>query len=479
MIGISAYGAYVPYTRLPLALVAGRKPKEGGPEKAVASHDEDTVTLAVAAALDCLNGIDRAQVDGLYFASTTYPLAEKQGAALIAKALDLHRNVRTADFSGSLRAGIGALEAAGNAVTAGSLRNVLVIASDCRMGAPRGPLESKLGDGAAAFLVSDANPIATLEDSFAVANELQDLWRRDGETFTHSWEDRFAVQEGYTPNLVEAVRGLLEKSGAEPADFARAALYAPDARSLGGVARKLGLGPDQLQDAFFGRLGNTGTAFTPMLLAAALETAKPGERLLVAGYGDGAHALSFRVTEFVEKLEPRRGVTGSLERRRPLASYDTYLRARQLDPKEWQAGADLGLSATIRFRERDADIALRRRPAAPTCGQIHIPKTAGLLQVPYAKDRVGAGTACPTSTATVLSYTFDFFFPTAQPPHDHDHDRGIGGVPRAGAARQRSSPDEVKPRHARRVCVFRKIHERRWQGRTTSGRRCPLPARPA
>jgi 3-hydroxy-3-methylglutaryl CoA synthase/uncharacterized OB-fold protein len=413
MTGISAYGAYVPYTRLPLALIAGRKAKHGGPEKAVAGHDEDTVTLAVAAALDCLTGIDRAQVDGVYFASTTYPLAEKQGAALIAKALDLRRNVRTTDFSGSLRAGIGALEAAANAVTAGTLRNVLVIASDCRMGAPRGPLEGKLGDGAAAFLISDANPIATFEDSFAVSNELQDLWRRDGETFTHTWEDRFAIQEGYTPNLVEAVRGLLEKSGAESADFARAALYAPDARSLGGVARKLGLGPEQLQDAFFGRLGNTGTAFAPMLLAAALETAKPGERLLVAGYGDGAHALSFQVTEFIEKLEPRRGVTGSLERRRALASYDTFLRARQLDPKEWQAGADLGLSATIRFRERDADIALVGARCR-SCNQIHFPQPRVCYKC-HTKDEWEPH-RLSDKTGSVLAYTFDYFFPASEPP---------------------------------------------------------------
>ena len=39
MIGITSYGAYVPATRLPLALIAGRAASEGGPEKAVAWHD--------------------------------------------------------------------------------------------------------------------------------------------------------------------------------------------------------------------------------------------------------------------------------------------------------------------------------------------------------------------------------------------------------------------------------------------------------
>jgi len=253
--GITAYGAYIPITRLPLSLIAGRPAREGGPEKAVADYDEDAVTMAVTAAVDCLAGIDRAGVDALYFASTTYPLREKQGAALIAKALDLRRDVATQDHAGSLRAGTAALESALHAVAAGAHRQVLVVASDCRMGAPRGALESKLGDGAAAFLVGDA-PIARFEAQAAVADELQDVWRTGGERFTHTWEDRFAIQEGYTPNLVGAVQGLFAKSGRAAQDFAKAALYAPDARSLAGVVRQLGLKPEQVQDGLFGRLGN-------------------------------------------------------------------------------------------------------------------------------------------------------------------------------------------------------------------------------
>ena len=134
MPGIASYGAYVPLTRLPLALIAGRTASEGGPEKAVADYDEDAVTMALAAAIDCLGDVDRGVVDGLLFASTTYPLREKQGAALIAKALDLRRDVSTADHAGSLRAGTAALESALHAVAAGAARNVLVVASDCRMG---------------------------------------------------------------------------------------------------------------------------------------------------------------------------------------------------------------------------------------------------------------------------------------------------------------------------------------------------------
>ncbi len=413
MSGITAYGAYVPRTRLPLALCAGRAPAAGGPEKAVAGHDEDAVTMAVAAAVDCLSGFERDRVDALYFASTTHPFREKQGAALIAKALDLRRDVHTADHAGSLRAGTAALESALHAVAAGAARRVLVVASDCRMGAPGGALEAQLGDAAAAFLVGREGVIARLEGSHAIAEELQDLWRSDGERFTHSWEERFVVQEGYTPHLLEVVAGLCRRLGREPADFARVALYGPDARSLSGVARGLRIPAERVQDAFFGRLGNAGAAFAPLLLAAALESARPGERLLVASYGDGAHAMAFEATEAIHKLAPRRGVGGHLARRRALPSYDAYLRGRGLQPREWAGAPDLGLSASARFRERDADIAFLGAKCR-ACGQLHFPQPRVCYRChrkdewePYRlSDRRGR----------VLAFTFDYFFPAAEPP---------------------------------------------------------------
>src|SRR2546427_2160050 len=112
MVGIASYGAYVPMLRMPLAAIGGGAVKPGGREKAVANWDEDAVTMAVAAAIDCLRGVERTTVDGVFFASTSYPLKEKQAAALVARALDLRRDVMTADVGDSLRAGTTALRTA-------------------------------------------------------------------------------------------------------------------------------------------------------------------------------------------------------------------------------------------------------------------------------------------------------------------------------------------------------------------------------
>ena len=174
MSGIRAYGAYIPRTRLPLALIQGRAAKDGGPEKAVAGDDEDVVTMAVAAGIDCLGEIDRNDVDALVFASTSYAQREKQAATVVARALDLKRDVQTQDVSGSLRCGSTALENAIHAVSSGAAHNVLVVAADCRMGSPRGALEAKLGDGAAAFLVSGTDVIAKLDGAHSVASEFED-----------------------------------------------------------------------------------------------------------------------------------------------------------------------------------------------------------------------------------------------------------------------------------------------------------------
>src|SRR5436189_4033207 len=257
MVGITSYGAYIPMLRLGL----GGKP--GGPEKAVANWDEDAVTMAVAAAIDCLRGVDRTTVDGVFFASTSYPLKEKQAAGLVARALDLRRDVMTADVGDSLRAGTTALRTAFDAVKAGSAQRVLVVAGETRMAAPRSALEPSLGDGGAAFLVGAEDVALSLAASHTVADEIIDVWRAEGDPFVHAWEDRFVVDHGYRTSVREVVRGLLAKAGHGPKDFAKLVLYGPDARSHAALVRELGFEPALAQDALFGKVGNAGTACAP------------------------------------------------------------------------------------------------------------------------------------------------------------------------------------------------------------------------
>src|SRR5437762_7606894 len=104
MSGITSFGAYIPFYRLAhkeIARAWGGRAGEG--ERAVANVDEDSITLAVEAVRDLLAGREGKEVDGLMFASTTSPYKEKQASSLIATVVDLRHDVRTADYTNSLR----------------------------------------------------------------------------------------------------------------------------------------------------------------------------------------------------------------------------------------------------------------------------------------------------------------------------------------------------------------------------------------
>ncbi len=327
MPGIIAHGAYVPRFRLGAETVGW----PGSQERAVANFDEDSVTMAVAAGLDCLRGRDRQAVDALFFASSTVPYAEKQGAAIISAALDLRRDIFAADITDVLRAGTTALRSALDAVAAGSARQALVVVADSRQGPPRSETERNSGDGAAAFLVGQDEIIAEFAGSHTLTENMLDNWRSSGDPFVRSWEDRFATEEGLERIIPDAVGGFLEKRQFGIDEIDRVALYAPDARRHARLTRSLGFRPEQVQDPLFGRLGNTGAPFPLMLLVAALEEAAPGELVLSVSYGDGSDVLAFRTTELANRGKPVcGGLRAHLESRAVLPSYETFAKWRDV-----------------------------------------------------------------------------------------------------------------------------------------------------
>jgi 3-hydroxy-3-methylglutaryl CoA synthase len=357
MSGIVSYGAYVPLWRLSRDAIgaAWDRPSFGG-ERSVANNDEDPVTMAVEAVLDCLGGIDRDSIDGLYFASTTAPFQEKQCAALIAAAADFKPEIVTADFGNSLRAGTSAMRAALDAVNSGSAENIIVAAADCRLGYPRSDYEQNFGDAAVALLISKKEkPVASVKASQAISNEMYDVWRLDKDTFVQSWEDRFIIEHGYIENMSKAITGLMKKQNLTPGSITKAVLYAPTARTQQQLARQLGFDPKtQLQDLLASTLGVCGCAHTLLLLVTALEEAQGGDNLLVASYGDGSDAFLIEVTAEVDKIKTgRRGVKGFLSSKLALSTYERYLSYRGI--LEPQPGESFRLfpSASVSWRERN------------------------------------------------------------------------------------------------------------------------------
>ncbi len=331
MIGIKSYGAYIPIYRLSESELARAWGGRGGRgEISVANYDEDSITMAVEAAIDCLNGTDRDIADGLYFASTTPPYSEKMSASIVAAATDLRDDLFTLDIGNSLRCGTSAIKAAHDSIKSGSAKNILVTAADCRLAPPASEFESVFGDGAAAFLIGGEDVAVAIEDSHSISSDFLDVWKRAEDPYIRTWEDRFILQYGYSEKLGIAVSALLKKTGLSAKDFAKVVYYAPNARSHQRMIRQLNIEPEQVQAPMFDSIGNTGAAFAPMMLVAALEEAKPGDRILWANYGDGADAFILQVTDQIEKVRDRRGIKHHLESKMSIPNYEKYIRFRNL-----------------------------------------------------------------------------------------------------------------------------------------------------
>jgi uncharacterized OB-fold protein len=120
------------------------------------------------------------------------------------------------------------------------------------------------------------------------------------------------------------------------------------------MGKRLGLSAEQMQEPLLSQVGDCGCAQPLLILAGALEAAKPGDRILLCAYGDGADAFLLRVTDAIDRLPRRRGVKGLLASRLALPSYEKYLSYRGI--LETTPGEPFRLlpSATAYWRDRDA-----------------------------------------------------------------------------------------------------------------------------
>ncbi len=333
MIGIVSYGSYVPYRRLERAAIAQvlGVPAEKG-ERTVASFDEDSVSMAVEAARDALRTAGGASVDALVFATTTPAYADKLNAALVGAAIRLPLELRAADTTGSVRAGLSAILQAADAVRGGA-RHALAAIGDARLAAPEAKAERTNGDGAAAFVLGSDGVIAEIVATASLTREFLDGWRQADEPFPHGWEERFALTQAHTPLLAKVVQAALEKAGITAGDLATVVLDCPNARAVVDVAKRLKLDPVKLADSLALTVGQTGAAHAGLLLANVLATAKPGDRILVAVAADGADAVVLHVTEAISAFKQPRSV-GRLIESKGKVGYGTYLKWREILPTE-------------------------------------------------------------------------------------------------------------------------------------------------
>ncbi|MBN1830652.1 MAG: OB-fold domain-containing protein [Deltaproteobacteria bacterium] len=417
MIGITSIGAYIPMYRLQREEIARMWGTQGiGGEKAVAGYDEDSITMAVAAVRECRRRC-AGSAEGLYFASTTAPYREKQSAAIIASVAGLDRACVTADFANSLRSGTTALKAAHDAIKSGSNSQVLVTASDCRLGMPKGRFEQLFGDAAAAVSIGSEGVIAEIEACYSLCSDFIDVWRTASDRFAHSGEGRFINDEGYFPIMQEGISGTMKAHSLNPDDFSKIVFTASDARQHADLAKKLRFDSSQVQSPFFSEIGHVGTAGTLVMLIAALEEAKPGDRILLANYGDGVDTFILTATKSITDFPFKPLIEDQLKNARSI-DYGTYLSWRDLMPLDTEnLPPRNALSLSSRWRERKI-ISTLTGVKCRKCGtpQIHtIGQNIRICVQCQSKDNFDEY-RFSDKKATLFTYAIDHLQPTKNPP---------------------------------------------------------------
>jgi 3-hydroxy-3-methylglutaryl CoA synthase len=315
--------------------------------------DEDSLTMAVAAARDCMLGMDKSGVDALYACSTTFPFADRQNSGVVSTALNLKDNVLTADFTASQKASTTGVVTALDAVKGGEKKNVLVVATDKRETKSAYFHEMWFGDGAAALLMGTENVIAECLGTHSVSVDFVDHYRGSMKKYDYNWEERWVRDEGYSKIIPEVVTALMEKCKVSADDITKFIFPCFFAREHRGIAKKLGLG-GQLVDNMHDVCGETGTAHSLVMLVKTLEEAQPGDKILVCSFGQGSDAMLFEVTENIKKLPARMGVNGSLANKKELMEYPKFLKFRDLMETEMgiRAEAPTQTALTVLYRKR-------------------------------------------------------------------------------------------------------------------------------
>src|SRR5205823_3300528 len=253
-------------------------------------------------------------------------------SATIRAALDLPGTVSSVGLGGSSRMGLAALLLGLDLAAAG--RRALVCASDVIVGAPGGPRESQGGDGAVAFVTGNhREAIARMLGRASATMEILDVWRLPEERFPRQWEERFTA-DTMAPAIAETARRALADAGAEPSHLATVILDGTNPRSMAGLPKALGLRPEQVADSLSATVGRTGTAQAGLLLARALDQAKPGDRILVVCAADGMDALVLEVTDAIRDMAPVRKVDRWIASKRNDLAYNSYLKWRGILPFE-------------------------------------------------------------------------------------------------------------------------------------------------
>ena len=426
MIGIIGFGGYLPRLRLSRQAVAQANAwyapnfasRKG--TRAMANWDEDSITMAVAAARDCLgSGEDRRHVRAIFLASDTLPFAERMNAGIAAGALGLDDDIDALDMGGSQRAALSAVVQAVARVQSGA-GNVLVLAADERKTRAASPQELDYGDAAAALLIGREKVLAEFLGAGTLSVDFVDHFRSTGEEVDYHWEERWVRDEGISKLMPRAVTSALQQAGVSASQVDHFIFPSSFSKMDAQLAKSCGIRGQSVVDALLDQVGDSGLPHGLLLLSYVLERAQPGQVIVVAQFGSGAQALVFRVTDAIGSFRPARGVGQWLARGSVESNYTKFLAFKgQLQLERGMRGEqDKKTALSTAWRHRTALMGLVAGRCEVT-GSVHFPPS----RLSYDQGKPLQDTQKPHKLsdrpAKILSWSAEYLSYHPAPPHHY------------------------------------------------------------
>ncbi len=304
MAGIVGWGTSVPKYRIKVEEIARQWGEDAESfkkglmlrEKTVPGPDQDTITISVEAAryaLQRASYVDPKDIGAIYIGSESHPYAVKPSGVTVAEAIGMHPDFHTADLEFACKAGSQGMFLAWSLVDSGKMKYAFGIGADTSQGAPANALEYSASAGGAAFLFGREKVVAEVVETHSYATDTPDFWRREHE-FYPQHGGRFTGEPAYFHHLLSCARIVMEKAGMKPSDFAYAVFHMPNGKFPMRAGKILGFKKEQIEPGWVVPiLGNTYSGASPMGLAATLDIAKPGDRILMVSFGSGAGSDGF------------------------------------------------------------------------------------------------------------------------------------------------------------------------------------------
>lgn len=368
--GLEAIGLAVPNQYLDMAELAQARGVDPGKylngiglkQMAIASPEEDTVTLAVRAARMALEGVELDDVGLCIVGTETAVDHSKPVASWVQGLLGLPTHCRVYETKHACYGGTAGLMTALDWIRAGSNRGrkALIIASDIARYGLRTAGEPTQGAGAVALLVSETPKLVELGDLVGTyAKDVMDFWRP-----LYS-KDAYVDGHYSVSCYLDALKGAFQAwqaqaGGGDTEQFAALAYHVPYPKMAKKAHEALrGLAGDAQPEVSFARqvksglelperIGNiyTGSLYLSLLSLLATDgRALDGQQVGLFSYGSGSCAEFFtgRVVEGAQARVKALKLDALLEGRErvDVAEYERLMGLREaLDQKPMAPAAD-------------------------------------------------------------------------------------------------------------------------------------------